>query len=112
MDLTAKLTMTCNITPILSQDIGADPVYGTPEYNVPCFVYGVRSRQRNTQADETRPDFQALFFPDVSLATNYLIKNVRFNDNLILDSGVIVRVEEFNHPSKGLIIKQASIEKR
>lgn len=113
MSLTAKLTMTATITPKSSQDQHGDKIDGTPVTGVKCFAFGYTPRSRTDQVTEYTRSFQILFLPTVDLANDYVISDIRSHKgDLVLDSGVVVRVEENYHPKKGLVLKQAYIEKR
>jgi len=112
MSVKSKLTMNGIITPVNGQDTAGDTTYGTVINSVPCFVFGNKQRFRNAQMQEYTPSFQLLFNPDVDIDINYQINSViNHKGDLVLQSGVVVRVEKNYHPKKGLVLIQAFIEK-
>lgn len=113
MAATSKLTMTCEVTPITSQDTGGNPVYGTKVSGVKCFAFGQRRRSMTNEVTEFPPTFQILFLPTANVDLNFKIENVKTHrDESVLVSGVVVSVEKNYHPKKGLVLQQVSVERR
>lgn len=117
MDLTHKLVMECNITSIITQDSGGDPVDGPVASKVKCFVHGNTRRFKDTKGLEYVPDFQMLLFPGTDIKNDYKIDDVIYREPtgkelLVLEHGTVVNVQNFVHPTYGSRIIQAYLNKR
>jgi hypothetical protein len=112
MSVRPKLTMLVDITPLLGQDGSGSPVYGTKVEGVACFAFG--SKRRNQQPDmQTKvSDFQFLFNPEAVCTLNSVLTDARSKDGTpVMLRGVVVNIEDNHHYRKGLMLRQASVNK-
>ena len=113
MDMARRLTMTCDITPVLGQGNDAEPTYGTTIEDILCYCYGNTRRFRDTKGQEYIPEFRVMFFGGTDVDNNYKIEDIRDKDGrLILDSGYITNVNPYDHPRNGPVLVEAYVSKR
>ena len=102
--------MSCTITPVIGQDESGNPRYGSSVSDVKCFAFGSTQRIRSENGEDHVPDYHILFNPDAEIGINYKITDVKTHkDNVVFNSGRIVRVESNYHPKRELVLKQAYV---
>ena len=113
MNLLARLTMLCDITPVSGQDTAGDVTYGPQINDIACYVFGSSRRFRNEKGEEYIPEFQLLLYPSTDVNLNYKIDNIRDKyETVILKETVVNNVQIFNHPRHGPVITTAYLSRR
>lgn len=111
MALKDKLTHKIDITPVTGQDKYGAPATGTATTEVACFIDGRYRRIAKGDGTMITIDYSILFLPDADIGINYLVQNgIDASGVSLLERGVIIGLEDSNHPRKGRVVREAFIQ--
>ena len=81
-------------------------------FGVACFAFGSKRRYQSSDAQTKTSDFQFLFNPEAALDINSVLTDAKSkNGTPVMLRGVIVNLEDNHHYRKGLMLRQASVNK-
>ncbi len=113
MNLKARLTMLCDITPVSGQDTAGDVTYGPQVNDIECYVFGNSRRFRNEKGEEYIPEFQLMLYPAIDINNNYKVDNIRDKyGTVVLDGTVVNNIQLYNHPRHGPVITTVYLSRR
>lgn len=109
--LREMLTMFCDVYATTSYGSDSEPVYVNTPTTLRCFIDQDTRRLTSTTQDLVVKQASVLFDPDADVAEDYLLKNGRMKNGLVLfDEVIVVSPPTVNHNARGLIAKEAVCE--
>lgn len=113
MSLLSKLTHRITVTSTGPLDDNGQVTAGTPVTNQRCFIDGRMRRVVNEKGDEVQADYSILFLPSTDIQVGYSVSaGVDARGTSLLTSGLIVGVEDSNHPKRGRVVREAFVQRK